>query len=89
MLTPIKLLRDKAVVPTQQGVRRGDGGDIFQALAPERVGERSEAAALGIDEPEPAATEVGFEGAIFLDEVGNDLLLVTLHPAGHHSDEHV
>jgi hypothetical protein len=32
---------------------------------------------------------MGFQDTVFLDEVGDHLLLATLHPAGNHGDEHV
>ena len=53
------------------------------------MGERREATAFRVGQAEPAPTELGFEDAVFLLEVGDDLLLVTLHPAGHHGDKHV
>jgi len=86
---PVELLRDEAVIPAQEGVRGGDRGDAFEALAPERVGQSGEAAALGIGESEPTATEVGFEDTVFLDQIGDHLLLVTLDPPGDHHDEHL
>ena len=53
------------------------------------MGERRKAAAFRVRQAQPAATEVGFEDAIFLHEIGDDLLLVPLEPAGDHGDEHV
>ena len=85
---PIKLLGDQALVPAQEGVWRGNRSKLFKALATKRVGERREATAFRVGQTEPAPTELGFEDAVFLLEVGDDLLLVTLHPAGHHGDKH-
>jgi len=64
-------------------------GDLFQALAPERVGQGGETAALGVGQAQPAPAKVGFEDTVFLDEVGDNLLLVTLEPAGDHGDQDV
>ena len=89
MLAPVELLRDEAVVPAQEGIRGGERGDLFQAFATERVGERGKAAAFGVGQAQPAATELGFEDAVFLKEIGDDLLLVTLEPAGDHGDQDV
>jgi hypothetical protein len=50
--------------------------DVLEALAPERVCERGKAA-LGISQTQPAATELGFEHAIFLLKVGDDRLIGT------------
>jgi hypothetical protein len=45
---PVELLRDEAVVPTQEGVWGGNRGDLFQAFATDRVCEHREAAAFGV-----------------------------------------
>ena len=86
---PVKLLGDQSLVPAQEGIGRREGRHLFEALATERVGERREAAAFGVGQAQPAATELGFEDAIFLKEIGDDLLLVPLEPAGNHGDEDV
>ena len=39
----------------------------LRRCAPERVGERGEAAAFRVGQAQPAATEVGFEDTVFLD----------------------
>jgi hypothetical protein len=52
------------------------------------VGERSEAA-FRVGEAQRSAAEVGFEDTVFLDEIGDDALLVTLHPAGEHGEQDV
>ena len=69
------------LVPAQEGLWRRDRGDLFEAIAPERVSQRGEAAAFGIGEAEPAPTEVGFEDAVFLVQISDDVLLMTLNPA--------
>ena len=53
------------------------------------MGQRGEAAALGLGEMEPSASELRFEDTVFREEIGDDLLLVPLQLAGHHSNEHV
>src|SRR2546427_7029837 len=88
-LAPIKLLGDQSLVPAQERVRRSEQGDLLEALAAKRVGERGKATAFRVRQAQPAATELGFEHTIFLNEIGDDLLLVPLQPAGHHGDEHV
>ena len=52
--------------------------------APVRTGE---AAALEVSETQPSAAELGFEDAILCLEVGDHLLLVTLHPAGDRGEQ--
>jgi hypothetical protein len=49
--------------------------------------ERREAPAFRVGETQSAATEVGFADAVFREEIGDDLLLVPLQPAGNHRDQ--
>jgi hypothetical protein len=86
---PVELLGDQLLVPAQERIGSHEGRHFLQARAPERVGERREAAAFGIGEAELAATELGFEDAVFLLKIGNDVLLVTLDPAGDQGDEDI
>ena len=87
VVAAIKLLGDELAVPVQQGVWSGDGGDVCEALAPEWVGERRQPAAFGVAQAQPAAPQVGFEDAVFRLQIGDDLLLLALEPAGKHSQE--
>lgn len=59
----------------------------MQTLAAKRVGERCKAAAFRVGEPQSVAIEVGFEDAVLFLEIGDDILLVPLEPAGDHGDE--
>jgi len=54
-----------------------------------RASQRREAAAFRVGELQPPMAELGFEQAIFLTQICDHLLLVTLHPAGSHGDEHL
>jgi hypothetical protein len=56
-------------------------------LAAEGVGTRREATAFRVRQAQPAAPELGFEDAIFLKEIRDDLLLVLLEPSGDHGDQ--
>ncbi len=89
MATAIELLRNKAMVPAQEGIGRSNRGDIFQALVTERVGERREAPAFGVGQAQPATPELGFKDTILFLQVGDDLWLVTLNPPGNHGNQHV
>jgi hypothetical protein len=75
------------VIPAQEGVWVGNRGDLFEACATERVGERGEAAAFGVGQAQLSAAELSFEDAVFLLQIGDDLLLVTLEPAGEHGEQ--
>jgi hypothetical protein len=87
--TPVKLLGDQSLVPAQERVRRGNRGHFFEARATDRMCERCEAPAVGVRQAEPAATKLGFQDAVFLVQVGDNLLLVTLEPASDHGDQDV
>src|SRR2546426_10330373 len=65
LLAPIKLLDNKVAIPAQESLGRHQRGEFLETLAAERVGQRRKAAAFGISEAEPTATEVGFEDAVF------------------------
>jgi hypothetical protein len=75
------------VVAAQEGARRGDRRDLLEAFPPEQVGERRKAAAFGVGEAKPAATALDFEDAVFLKEIREDLLLVTLNLSSEHGQE--
>lgn len=53
------------------------------------MGERGAATALGGSEPQLSTTAVGFEHVMLFLKGGDDVLLVTLAPAGDHGDEDV
>src|SRR4030095_14329001 len=79
-LTAVKLLGNQSLVPAQKRGRCGDCRDVLQALTPERVSERREASALNIGKPQPAAAKLGCEDTVFLNQICDHLLLVTLYP---------
>ena len=56
----------------------------YETFAAEGIGQRGETAAFGVCQVQPATAEVGFEDAVFLLQVGDDLLLVTVDPASEH-----
>jgi hypothetical protein len=88
MRAPVEFLRHEAGIPAYERIGRGNRGDLFQARATEWVSRRGEATAFGVGKPQAAATKVGFEGTIFHNQGRDDLLLVTLEPAGDHGNEH-
>lgn len=53
------------------------------------MGESREAPAFRVGQAQSPATELGFEDAVFREEIGDDLLLVPLQPAGNHGDQDV
>jgi hypothetical protein len=65
-LAPVKLLGDQALIPAHEGIGRHESCHLFEALAAEGMGQRGETATFGVRQAQPAATELGFEDAIFL-----------------------
>jgi hypothetical protein len=87
VLAAVKLPGDQSLVPPHEGVGCGQGGEFFETLATKGMGQGRKATALGVGEPEPSATELGFEDTILFSKVGDDLLLVPIDPAGDHRDQ--
>jgi hypothetical protein len=81
--------RDEAMVPAHEGIWGGNRGHLFETRATDRMCERREASAFGVHQAEPAATQLGFQDAVFREEIRDDLLLVPLQPAGNHGDQDV
>jgi hypothetical protein len=79
----------KSVIPAQEGIGCHKGCHLFEALAAEWVGKRRKATAFHVRQAQPAATELGFEDAIFLKEIRNELVLVPLEPSRDHGDQDV
>jgi hypothetical protein len=85
----VKLLGDQSRIPAQERVWSRGGRNGFEPGATEWMSQRGAATSFRVSQAEPAPTELGFEDAVFLLEVGDDLWLVTLQPAGHHGNKHV
>jgi len=60
----VKLLRAQSFVPAQESLGDGKRDDLFETLTAEGIGKGSKAAAVGVSQAQPAATELGFEDAI-------------------------
>jgi hypothetical protein len=66
-----------------------DCRDLWQASTAKGRGERCQAMTVRVREAEPAATTLGFQDAVFREERGDDLWLVTWEPASDHGDHDV
>jgi hypothetical protein len=51
------------------------------------MGQRGETAAFGVGQAQPAPAELGFEDAVFREEIRDDLLLVTLDLPSEHGEQ--
>ena len=75
------------MVPAQDGVGSDDGGDACENAATENLALRSESAALVIRESESLAAQLLLQDTVLLDEVVDDLRLMTIDPAGERGEE--
>jgi hypothetical protein len=65
-LAPVKLLGEQSLVPAYEAVGSRDGRNRFETFAAEGMGQRGETATFDVRQAQSAATEPGFEDAIFL-----------------------
>jgi len=70
-------------------VRRDDRGDLVQHSSTQRFSLGRQPSTLVIVEPQasPARFQLFFENAVLFDQAGNQLRLLTGHPAGERSQE--
>src|SRR5215831_19847808 len=85
----VKLIGYQPLIPTHEGIGGGDSGGVFELLTAQGMSQGREAAALGIGEASSLFWQLGFEHLIFCFEVGDDVLLVSIDPTGHHGDENL
>src|SRR5215831_6546391 len=78
----VVLLGDQLPVPSQQGLRRDNVGDLGKNLSSQRFGLYSQSPALIVIQAQSPAAELLSKNAILLAKVINDLQLVLVHPAG-------
>src|SRR5262245_26203556 len=87
LLATVKLLSDELFVPAHEGIRGGERGQRFETIATNWKGEGCETMAFGIGESDTSPTKLRMEGSILFQEIGNNLLLVAIDPAGDHGEE--
>ena len=81
------LPRNQPTMPPHQRVRRDECGDGVERPAPKALRLRRQSTALIVGQPEPPATSLLFEYPVLLDQVGNHILLMPMHPAGNRQQE--
>src|SRR5215467_702509 len=88
----IVFLGDQFPVPSQQGLRRDNAGDLGKNLSSQRFGLNGQPPALLVIEAHSLATELFSQHPILFAEILNDLQLAVVHPPGdsdHHKPEWV
>src|SRR5215469_11349221 len=82
MGSSVILLGDQLPVPSQQGVRCDNVGDLGKSLSPQRFGLYGQSPALIVIEAHPPAPELFSKHPILLAKIFNDLQLAVVHPPG-------
>jgi hypothetical protein len=82
MGSSVVLLGDQLPVPSQQGFRCDNAGDLGKSLSSQRFGLYGQSPALIVIEAHSPATELFSKHPILLAKIFNDLQLAVAHPPG-------
>src|SRR5215471_16301743 len=82
MGSSVVLLGDQLPVPSQQGLRGDNAGDLGKSLSSHRFGLYGQSPALIVIEAHSPATELFAKHPILLAKIFNDLHLAVVHPPG-------
>ena len=69
-------------MPSQQGIRGDDGGDLSKQLVAELLGLDCQTAALLVAQPKAPGPDLFAQDAILFAEIVDDVLLLLIEPAG-------
>ena len=78
---------DQTPMPTHQRIRGDEGGNRVQRPSPEALGLHRQSTTLIVSQPELPATKLLFEDPVLLDQVGDNILLMPMHPARNRQQE--
>ena len=78
--------RDQLPVPTKQSIGCHQGPDFQKAFSTDRYGLNRESAALSIGESQSLSAQLLTQRSVFLLEIFNHILLVSIDPA--REDQH-
>src|SRR6516164_8106284 len=87
MGSSVVLLGDQLPVPSQQGLRCDNAGDLGKSFSSQRFGLYGQSPPLIVIEAHSPATELFSQHPILFAEIFNDLQLAVIHPPGD-SDQH-
>src|SRR5215469_14858035 len=82
MGSSVVLLGDQLPVPSQQGLRGDNAGDLGKGLSSQRLGLYGQSPALLVLEAHSPITELFSQHPILLAKIFNDLQLAVVHPPG-------
>lgn len=78
---------DESLVPGEDGVRRDNRGHTGKDSTSKHLALRCKPTALRVSESKPLALELFPEDTILLDQIINDLTLLTIDPTRKHAEE--
>ena len=78
---------DQTAMPAHQRIGGDERGDSVERPSPEELGLRRQATTLIVSQPELPATKLLFEDPVLLDQVGDNVLLMPMHPARNRQQE--
>src|SRR5215471_5825299 len=78
----VVLLGDQLPMPSQQGLRCDNAGDLSKSFSSQRFGLHGQSPALIVIEAHSPATELFSQHQILLAKMFNDLQLAVVHPPG-------
>src|SRR5215467_5825903 len=82
MGSSVVLLGDQLPVPSQQGLRRDNAGDLGESLSSQRLGFYGQSPALIVIEAHSPTTQLFSKHPILLAKIFNYLQLPVIHPPG-------
>src|SRR5215469_7509579 len=82
MGSSVVLLGDQLPMPSQQGLRGDNAGDLGKSLSSQRFGLNGQSPALLVLEAHSPITELFSQHPILLAKIFNDLQLAVVHPPG-------
>ena len=78
----VPLTSNELAVPGENRVGRDDSGDLLEDLSTEGLALYREPTAFIIGQPKSSATKLSLEDSVLLEQIVDDVLLVTVDPAG-------
>ena len=78
---------DQTPMPPHQRIRGDEGGNRVQRPSPEALGLHRQSTTLIVGQPKLPATQRLCEDPVLLDQVGDNILLMPMHPAGNRQQQ--
>ncbi len=83
------LPRNQVAMPSKNRVGRDERRPLSQNAAAKSLSQYREPPSLGIVQPQPASTQLGFQRAILLAKERDHIAVLTIEPSEHRRKEHL